>query len=1078
MSLKSEFEKFGPGILITEGNVILESRVKPLLKACKEYNRITAFFSPTVIKAIFTELSACLSSGGNIKLVIGIHDASKLIPVLNEIDKSDPQDRFVHAVKKILHNDIEACLKLMDHAQNIPKLFSELIRQKFIEIRFACVKRDYEKYEQTGEWPENDSLFHPKISIFRDDTDAVVLSGSVNETNKGYSTNVEHVKCINSWDNADIVSDYENTFELIWEGRHGSSRTIPFSNVFRDLIQMISTNSGEFKKLLEKNLLTSFDFVQMMSNSPLFYPYSFTNVRLLPHQRSIYNTSLSRWPVRALIADEVGLGKTIEAGSIISYLQQFSEIKRTVLLVPASLRYQWQTEMWNLFGMEFFIYEPQTKKLVLKPNNKVEREIFNVELDQIFKQGVDRIIFSWHYVRKPDSQGAYKLKPEDNIDLLLVDEVHSARLKRVGREELESTQLYNFLWNILPHIPHRLFLTATPQQTDFLDYHGLVKLVSGYDNLEEDSLKRIAKLNGGQRLSTHEKLKSVEEIYDLRNVVTTIPALECDLDDPPSVLSVYSDEFYIRNHPTTIFTLRNTRELLKTIGYIFPEVSLFSQAISIEENQRRIFSLVNNYIGNILFEFERIAIGTRGLGFVKTVYSQRLVSSFSACYDTLSSRKLKLSDIIANGYLEQNRAITEEETEGEEGDLTLNTERINADAQLIALARRDIGYINEVLLNIERYNLRESVIYDPKINKAIEIVMQHLKGGDQVIVFSRFTSTTNFIVSKLKEDKELKFGRFQGDLIQTVQGNTIENHSRTTIAEEFRRGDFPLMICSDAASEGLNLQAANVLINVDVPWNPARLLQRFGRIDRFGQKKSMLYFYNLFYPDSIEDRMYSRLHQRNQDFRTVLGATPEVTTIDHIDELVYQQGLTIDSRSLEYKNTMISYTTDSIFRIHELILDRLRKREDFIIKRNIITYNNDFFEYSLDEMDTNYLDLNHKIFSFIIQKENEQKYPAYVLKNNIEHSFFICIKKDETLIPIDSIALVLDYIILNEFNIPNPTIIYTENNLSEMLSDILNKNKGLMVNHNRIQFSDQFISLYQGLYLEKVGSISSRIIVA
>ena len=136
MSLKSEFNKFDSTISTTEGIVILESRVKPLLRASKEYNRITAFFSPTVISSIFTELSTCLSSGGSIKLIIGIHDASKLIPVLNEIDRPDPQDRFVQAVKKILYNDIEACLKLMGNAQNIPKLFSELIRQNYIEIHY------------------------------------------------------------------------------------------------------------------------------------------------------------------------------------------------------------------------------------------------------------------------------------------------------------------------------------------------------------------------------------------------------------------------------------------------------------------------------------------------------------------------------------------------------------------------------------------------------------------------------------------------------------------------------------------------------------------------------------------------------------------------------------------------------------------------------------------------------------------------------------------------------------------------------------------------------------------------------
>jgi len=1074
MSLKSVFEQFDSSISTTEGSIILETRIKPLLKVSRHYHRITAFFSPEVISTIFTELSSCLRSGGSVKLIVGIHDAAKLIPILNEIDQPNPEVRFMQAVSQILHDDIEACLHLLDNRQNIPRLFSELIRQELISIKFACVRKDYERYEKTGCWPANDSLFHPKISIFKDDTDAVVLSGSFNETNKGYGSNVEHIKCINSWDNPGIFSAYDDTFSMMWNDTDPTSRTIPFSNSFRNLLENISRNSANYRRIADNTILEADYIVQMSGNNILLYPHSFTRVRLLPHQKAIYNTVLSRWPVRGLIADEVGLGKTIEAGSVMSYLRQFASISRIVLLVPASLRYQWQSEMWNLFGLDFFIYEPRSKKLVFKPNNRTEREILNVDPDDLFKHGIERILVSWHYVRKPDAKGDYRIKTEDNIDLLLVDEAHAARLKRKGTEEPESTQLFRFLQYLIPSVTHRLFLTATPQQTDFLDYQSLLQLISGY-SLEEDSLRRIAKLNSGIRLTTHEKLKAMAEIVDLSNEVPSIPIPVYNHDDPRSALIAYSDNLYITHHPTTIFTLRNTRQLLRSVGYVFPEVNLFSTPVSINEQQQRIFTLASAYIQHILFDFERAALGAKGLGFVKTIYSQRIVSSFRACYDTLRARKEKLEAIIASGYLEQNAAVTLEETEGEEEE-GLQTEAVVINEGLANIALRDIRYINEILVNIERNNFFQSEIHDPKITTALKLINRHLEEGDQVIVFSRFTSTTNSIVNKLGERPNLKFGRFQGNLIQTIQGSRIENHSRTSIAEQFSHGDFPLIICSDAASEGLNLQAANVLINVDVPWNPARVLQRFGRIDRFGQKKSVLYFYNLFYPGSVEDIMYSRLHQRNMDFRTVLGMTPEITTSEHIDELVYQNNLILPVPVTEYLNTMIRYTSGTTTRIHNLILKRLAVRPNITITTKTLLIDDTALEYSIDELESTYLDLNHPVFHLLEPVDlTANQYPAYLLKNTYGHSFFLCVKREGAIFPIATIEQLLDYIILGQLSFEYRELACCENNLSELLRRTLNKSPDLLINHNHIRFSTEVIDIYEGLFLERVGILPVHI---
>lgn len=1076
MSLRKVYESFKPLFLISKGEIILESRVKPLLRASREYNRISAFFSPTLIKAIFTELTICLRSGGTVKLVVGIHDAEKLSPVLQAIDNPNPREKFAIAVQKILENDIEECLRLMDRSHNIPFLFAELVKQELIQIKFASVKRDYDEYVATGEWPEDDSLFHPKVSIFRDEQDVVVLSGSINETNKGYGGNVENALCLSSWGSPELVEPHEEEFEAIWSGTHKDTTTLPFSSQFKKLISSIINNSKEYRRIMNESLLSVDDFRRLLSNSPLLYPFSFTDVRLLPHQRAIFKTVLSRWPVKALIADEVGLGKTIEAGSVLSYLYRFTGLRRFVLLVPSNLRYQWQTEMYNLFGMRFYVFEPQARKLIFKPNNELLDEVSNVEPGEFFCHGIERIIFSWHYIRLSNEAGSYKLTAEDNIDVLLVDEAHGARLKQNGSEEVTSTKLYEFLNYILPHVEHKLLLTATPQQTSSLDYLGLLKLVSGHNDLQEGSIDRIANLNLNQVLSTQQKMDAVGELVELKNIIPTIPDITCDLDDPLSVMSVYSDDLYIRYHPTTLFTLRNTRESLKSIGYTFPHVNLFSSPIDIPTSQLRLFRLINAYVEQILYSFERNALGNRGSGFIQAIYYQRIVSSLQACYDTLVNRRARLQQIVDNWYVEGTGVV--EDIEDEEGeDNAVPAGRIVLDEAQVQEAAREISYIKEIINNIERFNFLSGSIYDPKISKAMEIIKEHLDLGNQIIVFSRFTSTTNFIVDKLKEDANILFGRFQGNLIQKVQGNWVENQTRTTIAESFRRGEFPLIICSDAASEGLNLQSANVLINIDVPWNPARLLQRFGRIDRFGQKKGHLYFYNLFYPGTIEDRMYSRLHERNEDFRTVLGTTPNVTTPEHIDELLFQGILRPEASEPIYRNTMIRYSSASSFRIHELIIERLERRSDVEITDSSIKIGDKGFQYSKDETDKDYLDLNHPIFSAIERKVLGQPYPVYSLNNSEGHSFFFCLKLEERFVPVTSLEAIIDYLILNEMTVRLPATKYTENNLGDLLINVIHENSSTMVNHDKIKLSEDAVSLYNGLNLKRVGTISGKVIL-
>jgi len=193
MNLKEVYNTFPdpPHLISVNGKQILTERIKPLISVSKEYLKITSFFNPKVIISIFSELAMCFKSQGNVKIIIGIHDASKLIPILDIIDANSLEEKYRIAVSKIIEEDISACQDLMSDNKNFVFVMSELVKQNLIEIKIACIKSDYKYYIKHKHWPRQDTIFHPKISIFNDGVNSVVMTGSINSTLNGYGKNKE-----------------------------------------------------------------------------------------------------------------------------------------------------------------------------------------------------------------------------------------------------------------------------------------------------------------------------------------------------------------------------------------------------------------------------------------------------------------------------------------------------------------------------------------------------------------------------------------------------------------------------------------------------------------------------------------------------------------------------------------------------------------------------------------------------------------------------------------------------------------------------------------------------------------------
>ena len=259
---------------------------------------------------------------------------------------------------------------------------------------------------------------------------------------------------------------------------------------------------------------------------------------------------------------------------------------------------------------------------------------------------------------------------------------------------------------------------------------------------------------------------------------------------------------------------------------------------------------------------------------MRVSYQQRVASSLYSCKKSLERRLEKITNLklLVSRYLDTKSGaqynlttLDDFELDGllEEGyDDTFNVDfsKVNASVlnQAIAL---ELTAINPLL---KRANSLLENHNDLKIRESIELAKKCLENDDKVLMFSRYTDTIDTLLEEfnlLGLNKRFRYGLYTGAKSCIVSNGKEQQCDKNDLKRGLFDGEIRIVFCSDAASEGLNLQAARVLINVDVPWTPARLEQRIGRVARLGQIAEEVDIYNVWYPNSIEARMYQRIQK-------------------------------------------------------------------------------------------------------------------------------------------------------------------------------------------------------------------------
>ena len=530
---------------------------------------------------------------------------------------------------------------------------------------------------------------------------------------------------------------------------------------------------------------------------------------------------------RILIADEVGLGKTIEAGHILLELKARDEFKTALIICPNSLKLKWQTELKEKFGLNFQIYESLKDAIEdLKGHPQNARGILNYEK-----------------IRVKRTNSPQKAN-EDSVSNELIDFLNTSQRKysivlcdEAHKVRNNETQTYRGLSKILDYASAVIFLTATPIMLGEDDLYNLLHLLEphNYNNKEvfrniisENApfVKATSLLNSNAPLSDIKDLlrgDTIEEKYQIADEIYLTPQR---LDEIYKDDVLYNKIIKLLDGPDSAQLRAQIQDSLSSISAIN---NIFSRTrkrdVSTDERQQT----------------ERNAH--------KTVIH-------------LNKDEQLMYDNIINTYMEENSI--DEYDSGEEKLQKGAVLGLIQKKRMIASSVHGYRLLTECNCNMQTFCQKveqENELSDSKVSKLIEIFKGIENAGyNKVIVFSIFKFTVGYLEIRLRA-KGIKIFAIHGDIKE-----------RENIISEFKKcTTFCVLLSTEVGSEGLDMQFCSHLVNYDLPWNPMVVEQRIGRIDRFGQKAATVHIYNLVVANSIQELIYDRLLERIGIFKGVIG---------------------------------------------------------------------------------------------------------------------------------------------------------------------------------------------------------------
>jgi ERCC4-related helicase len=886
---------------------ILHEFYLPALRHSVQYDRVAGFFRSSSLAVASQGFSAMSDRDGRIRMIVGSDMEPKDIEAILRGSTKRLEDRMLR--------ELDGHQAKPDEERRGVELLAHLVSRGTLEIKVAF--RIDARTKEPLDWNDaRDGYVHEKWLLFRDEAgDRLYGTGTLNESKTALVLNAENVDVFCDWwdDRSRArIDEAERTFEDMWTGKtpHLAILSIPEA-VRRKLLEI-----GEQMKIpLEVDGTTDQKPVvpppspiemlrfAMVKDAPRMPNGRFVGmytapVEPWPHQEVVIHRLVEDWPYSYLLCDEVGLGKTIEAALAIRSLYLSGWTRRILIAAPAGLVSQWQREL-------------ATKALL----------DFTISTDALYED--DRSIVSTglmtHRSHVAEMAGAQP------YDVALLDEAHYARRQAssFGDQALSAPQygrLYNLLEKMLRGKTRSLWMaTATPMQLDPIEVYDLIRLTRRGGAFHHDpSLMRhyfdaivnilAAGSSDGDPLGPQDwaflrrallmfrdydpvawaNLK--ETAIDSRNSPTFHDFVDEKRNPKPYQFPDIIRPLFVGS-PLSRVMMRHTRSLLEEYrkrGNLKQKLAIREilplKRIRFTDLERKCYDELEEYCRELARELSKGKKRTsqQMISFLLSFLRLRFASSFYAIEKTLSRRLRRVQiTLAAHGEVfESDDELMEYLSEHVDiEDMLDDDEKFEAKLDTLFKDRTpsDLEWEKAKLTGM-LLSLSQLLGISSKMTELLSVIDgRRVSGSDrfqQTVIFTRFFDTLTDIHETLKARiPALRVGVYSGGMTayhDPTSGRMVGT-DRDTVKKMFLQGDVDILLCTDAAAEGLNLQTADLLINYDMGWNPMKIEQRIGRIDRIGQKHDRIFVQNFCYLDSTEAYVYGKLLDRLEKARLVVG---------------------------------------------------------------------------------------------------------------------------------------------------------------------------------------------------------------
>jgi len=541
----------------------------------------------------------------------------------------------------------------------------------------------------------------------------------------------------------------------------------------------------------------------------IFDPYlavHTSSVEPLPHQISaVYQEMIPRLPLRYILADDPGAGKTIMTGLFLKELIVRGDLKRCMIVSPGSLAEQWQDELYSKFNLRFEILTNEKIESAVTGNVFTETNFCIVRLDKL--------------ARNEEIQDKLRVS---EWDLIVCDEAHKMSA-RVWGGEIKYTKRFQ-LGRLLSSLTrHFLLLTATPHNGKEEEFQLFMSLI------DQDRFEGVAR-SGNQAVDVSDVMRRLVK-----------------------------------------------EDLLKFDGTpLFPERRAYTVNYNLSPLEETLYTAVTDYVQEEFNRADKLNNERKTtVGFALTILQRRLASSPEAIYQSLKRRRERLENRLAEERLGKQAAeYTVPSYDDYDDDDMSSAELEETEEKVVdqASAAQTIQELEAEIGTLKKLERMANDVRQSDVDRKWEELSRLLQDDknmmtdgvrEKLIIFTEHRDTLHYLTEKIRSLLGSE------EAVVTIHGG-IHRDERRKVEELFKQDkEVRILIATDAAGEGINLQRAHLMVNYDLPWNPNRLEQRFGRIHRIGQTE-VCHLWNLVSKDTREGMVFQRLLEKLDQEREAL----------------------------------------------------------------------------------------------------------------------------------------------------------------------------------------------------------------